>query len=133
MGISPLGVMKKQFNLSANMTKLEKETLERAIVVLQESGWSKEFAARDRFGDEVSPDSPEAYSFCAYGAILKSSLECTTALSLLDQLSEFVRDTPAGSGYSPVTPLFRFNDITAKSKEEVIQLFVEFLKSESVS
>lgn len=115
------------------MTKLEKETLEKAIIVLQENEWTKEFSARNKSGYEVPADSPQACSFCAYGAILKASPDVVVSVSLLNNLCKFIDDTvtiPTAQFW--VTPLFAFND-AAESKEEVIQLFRDFLMYEENS
>lgn len=46
------------------------EVLFRAADRVQFGGWTQHTYARDMFGNDVSPESPEATSWCMFGAIL---------------------------------------------------------------
>jgi len=78
------------------MTKAEVRRARRAALLkearkLVETRWTQGVMARDEYGDEVDPESDEAASFCAVGAVYHVAVNRRQGFSLAKWLDRSVR------------------------------------------
>lgn len=103
-----------------------KETIEKAIQILQKNGWTKNVSARDHRGKHVYVDNPSACEFCLMGAIFKAENNIPT--ESLQRLNTFVVERRGYNRNISCIPVAAFND-ACETKEEVIQLLRDFYNS----
>lgn len=86
-----------------------------------ELGWCQNANARDKYGDDVSPNYPEAVQWCIIGATLAVAGNVAVVSRMQDMLK-----LSAGIGDVPFTnSLSWFNDKPGRTKYQVLALFDE--------
>lgn len=114
---------KKAARKAKKAAKQSKEQLVIAVLSrareLIAKGWTRGNAAKDEHGEAVAPLSEQACTFCAYGAITRSTYDLIGKDS--DDAEEEILVT---LGFKPRMwdDLFTFND-KAKSKKPILTLF----------
>ncbi len=89
--------------------------------------WTQRFSARDVKGSPAGPTSPEAVCWCAYGALMKVSIDlrvndvCAAQSACHRALSLFPRPGVPVS-YATFSSVPEFNDARGRTQAEVLQL-----------
>lgn len=106
------------------LRRSEKVTiLKKALVLLNQKGWTKNYEAVDKNGDEVDPRSREAVSFCAQGAVIGATPCQRYQQELIETLEENL--TPNSNAYD----LPDFNDNGNRRKRDIIRLYERTIRN----
>lgn len=91
--------------------------LKKALSLLNQKGWTKNYEAVDKDGNEVDPRSREAVSFCAQGAVVGATPCQRYQQELIDTLEANL--TESSNAYD----LPDFNDNRNRRKRDIIRLY----------
>lgn len=101
--------------------------LRKALNLLKTKGWTKNYEAVDKNGEEVDPRSKEAVSFCAIGAVAGATPCQRYQQELIDTLADNLKPPYKSEYFGGDVP--EFNDAYNRRKRDIIRLYERTIRN----